>query len=143
MSGFRIPWIEGVDLSSSYFDDDHHALLEKFNALLSAIASKDPTSVAEATKALREVATEHFENEERRMRECEYHALPKHSASHRMLLEDLADLQKKIGLTEGACALTSESAFLEQWLVPHLTTDDKQFSEFLSAREYLLKASPT
>jgi hypothetical protein len=55
----------------------------------------------------------------------------------------IGDLQMKIGLAENAFAPNCEAAFTEQWLVPHLTTDDKQFSEFLSAREDLRIASPT
>ncbi len=55
----------------------------------------------------------------------------------------VGDLQMKIGLAENAFAPNCEAAYTELWLVPHLTTDDKQFSEFLSAREDLRIASPT
>ncbi len=142
MSGPGVPWIEGVELSATYFNEDHHALLEKYKALVNAIASRDRALVLDATDALTKVTKQHFEHEEQRMRASRYHALATHSASHRMLLESLADFHKKIGQAEDFSAWSAESAFLEQWLVPHLATDDQRFSEFLSAQEYLRRASP-
>lgn len=143
MSGSGIPWIEGVELSSTYFDQDHHVLLEKCKALVSAMASQDRALVLDATDALAKVARRHFENEEQRMQASRYHALAKHRASHRMLLESLVDFHKKIDQAEDLSLLSAESAFLEQWLTPHLATDDRQFSEVLSAQEYLRRAPPT
>jgi hemerythrin len=74
------------------------------------------------------------------MRASRYHALAKHSASHRVLLESLADFHKKTGQAEDCSAWSAESAVLERWLVPHTATDDQRFSEFLSAQEYLRRA---
>ena len=142
MSGPWIPWIEGVELSSTYFDEDHHALLERYKALVIATASRDRALVLEATDALAKVATQHFENEEQRMRVSRYPALATHCASHRILLESLVDFRKRLVQAEDFSALSAETAFLEQWLAPHLATDDQRFSEFLSIQEYLRRASP-
>ena len=139
MSKFAFLLLKGVDSSSNYFDEDHHALLEKFNALYEANSSNNRELVLDATGALMEVAKEHFANEEQRMLESGYHAMGKHCTSHQKLLQSLADFHQKISLSQDFSTALSASSFLEQWLVPHLTNDDKRFSEFLSAREFLSK----
>ena len=136
MSGFIIPWLNGVDLSANYFDKDHHGLLEKLDALIGAISSGDRARVLSAADALSEVAMEHFSNEEQRMRQSGYPAMARHCASHRELIQSLADFHQKVSLTEDLPSVLGDTSFLEQWLVPHLTNDDKRLAEFLSAREF-------
>ena len=140
MSKFKVPGHHGVDLRGHYFDADHRKLLEGFDALTGAIASKDVASVLDATNRLQEIARDHFAREEQSMRESGYHATAKHCANHRALLRSLADFQEKVSSAGEFSAVQAASAFLEQWLAPHLNNDDKRLSEFLSAREYAKKA---
>lgn len=142
MSRFGIPWLDAVDLSTKYFDKDHHALLKKFSSLINAISCQDRVLVLDATSALVDVAKEHFAHEERHMHESSYHSRNKHRASHRQLLQSLAEFHQKVIQMEDLSALPGASAFLEHWLVPHLSNDDKRFSEYLSAQEYLKNVSP-
>lgn len=139
MRKIRIPGHHGVDLTAHYFDADHRALLEEFNALVDAVSSKDQALVLEATDKLSEVAGRHFAREEQRMRESGYHAKARHCESHQLLLQSLADFRRKASLAKDFSAVQAASAFLERWLAPHLKNDDKLFSEFLSAQAYSAK----
>ena len=92
-----------------------------------------------ATIELIEISKGHFEREEQRMRESGYRATAKHCASHRKLLQSLADFHQEAGLAEDISTVLRASGFLEQWLAPHIANDDKRFSEFLNARDYAKK----
>ncbi len=137
-----IPSLEKLDLSACYFDDQHHALLERSDALINAIASKDRQLVLRATCALREVAQMHFESEEQLMRESQYHSMDRHRASHERLLQSLTQFHEKVVQIEDISGLRDAASFLEQWLVPHLNDDDQLFSQFLAARRYIEAGLP-
>lgn len=135
----KVPGHHGVDLRAHYFDADHRVLLEGFNALTGAIASKDRALVLDATGKLEEIAGKHFAREEQSMRERGYHSTATHSASHRALLQSLADFHDKARLAQDFSTIQAASAFLEHWLAPHIQNDDKLFSEFLSVQAYATK----
>ena len=134
-----VPGHHGVDLPGHYFDADHRAMLEGLNALTEALASKDRALVLDATGRLEEIAGKHFAREEQSMRESGYHSTARHCASHGALLQRLAEFREKARLAQDFSAIQADSAFLGQWLAPHIKKDDRLFSEFLSVRAYASK----
>jgi hemerythrin-like metal-binding protein len=144
MGKTKFSWIGDVNLGANYFDEDHSALLEKFNSLIEALQVRDHALILSAIGALSEVASDHFSHEEQRMRKSGYPACDKHGLSHKKLLQSLSELSKKISRREVDTDfdVLAESSFLEHWLIPHLTNDDQQFSEFLSAQEYIKNVQP-
>lgn len=134
MTEFAVPWTKALDLSAHYFNEDHHALLDKLNALLNALSLQDRMSVIFAANALSAEAQGHFAKEEQCMRDVNYPELEKHAEAHQRLLQGLEELRYKVNMTENFSAMLDASPFLERWFVPHLSHDDQKLSEFLLAR---------
>jgi hemerythrin len=131
---FGLPWLQEMSLAAAELDDDHRALLDKVDTVLTANASGNPTWRVMAVETLRVAAEEHFATEEARMRELAYPEMEQHCASHRRLLDGLIQLQYTLRAAEGNPAALDPFAFLERWFVAHLTNDDRRLAEFLHQR---------
>lgn len=134
MTPFGIPWLEEMSLAAADLDDDHRALLDKVDSVLTAASTDDPTWRLMAVETLRVAAQEHFAMEEAKMLELAYPAMEQHCASHRRLLSGLIELQYTLHAAEGNPAALDPYAFLERWFVAHLTNDDRKFADFLRQR---------
>ena len=132
---FSIPWVKAMDLSSSYLNEDHHALLDRLNAFLVALSAGHKASVMIEANALRAEAQAHFADEESLMRETNYPDMEKHSERHQELLSGLEELLFRVNLTESFPAMLDASPYLERWFVPHLTRDDKKLADFMANRK--------
>ena len=131
---FSVPWVNALDLSSNSLNEDHRALLDKLNALLVALTSRNMAMIMFAANCLRVEAQTHFAEEELMMREACYPDLAKHSERHQELLRGLDELRLKLNVTEYFSAILDVSPYLERWFVPHLTNDDKKLSDSLADR---------
>ena len=136
-SAATLPWMEKLYLESESLNNEHHALLQKLNGLLTAIDSGDQTRVAMACTILSVEARSHFTSEETRMREGGYPELESHFVQHEELLRDLALLRHSVSSGTGFLSTTAPLSCLERWFVPHLTFADKRVAEFLAGRAVL------
>ena len=134
MSGFTRPWTQALSLQGDDLDKSHHGLLDKLNALVRAIPSKDQTRVMMAFAALTAEAKAHFAVEEELMREAAYPDLAKHAEHHQRLLQGLAELRLTVSAAQHFPDSVGPLLYLERWLVPHLTHDDKDLADFLATR---------
>jgi hemerythrin len=134
MTAFTLPWTQALALQANDLNASHRGLLDKLNALLIAIPSKDQTRVLMAFSALTAEAQAHFAVEEEQMREAGYPDLAKHREHHQRLLQGLAELRFTVSAAQNFKDTEGPFVFLERWFVPHLTHDDKKLADFLAAR---------
>ncbi|HLO76850.1 MAG TPA: hemerythrin family protein [Magnetospirillum sp.] len=78
----RMPWLAGMNLGISGFDDDHRHLLEVLEALRTSIADGDLSSVRALFEELRTTTLNHFREEEELMIQLHYPGADDHIAEH-------------------------------------------------------------
>jgi hemerythrin len=135
MTALTLPWTENLVLLSEAMDDDHRGLLDKLNALLTAIPSRDQTRVLMAFSALTAEVRAHFTLEEARMRDVGYPDRDVHCERHQQLLQGLSELHYTLSAAQNFAGSMGPFVFLERWFVPHLTHDDKKLADFLAMRK--------
>lgn len=127
----KIAWRDEYSVGIEAMDNDHQHLLElilrTFKSLSSA-RGKDKT--AEVIDELIEYTVTHFAREEGLMREHGFPGLEGHIKEHEMMRSKM--LEFKDNLDSNSSKVSSEVLrFLQNWLVNHITSTDKQYSEFL------------
>ena len=140
MSAFTLPWTQALALQANDVNESHRGLLDKVNALLIAISSKDQTRVLMAFSVLTAEAQAHFAVEEELMRAAGYPGLAEHRERHQRLLQGLAELRFTVSAAQNFPEGGGPLIFLERWFVPHLTHDDKNLADFLATRTPLSPA---
>lgn len=126
-----IPWSADLELTPPLLDGDHQRLLQQANALLRCLSSRDDRRIDRAHRALVACAREHFADEESMMRRYRYGGAAQHAGHHEALLRKLAELQRTNYRPYGDRRKADVQRFLENWLVPHILSDDQRFTEFL------------
>jgi hemerythrin-like metal-binding protein len=134
MTALNLQWTRDLALLINDLDEDHRGLLDKLNALLMAIASRNPTRVLMAFGTLNVEAEAHFACEEVLMRDVAYPGRERHCEEHQRLLRGLSELRCTIGAVDTFSASMGPFVFLERWFVPHLRHDDKELADFLADR---------
>lgn len=126
----KFEWNEEVSLNIPNIDDDHRELLKIVEDITEAINSNDKTQVAGLWKKLIKQTERHFENEEEYMEALRYPKLGRHKERH----DELLDVGKSL-LTlfeqDRIQSTSSVSLFLKNWLVEHISTDDKELSKYV------------
>jgi hemerythrin len=133
MNTYFLPWTQDMGLQVEELNQGHHRLMDKLNALLTATSSKDQMTVMLAFSNLTAEVQSHFDAEEKLMRDIGYPDLEEHCAHHELLWQTLDDLRF---IVSSAQSFPDEAGLFEsvdQWLVPHLTHDDKKLADFLTA----------
>ncbi|MGB8339443.1 MAG: hemerythrin family protein [Burkholderiales bacterium] len=134
MGTYFIPWTQDMGLQVDELNQGHHRLMDKLNSLLTATSSNDQMAVLLAFNELTAEVESHFDAEEKLMREISYPLMEEHCAHHGRLWQTLDEIRFRVS---GAQFFPDEGGLfesIEQWLVPHLTHDDKKLADFLAAR---------
>jgi len=123
-------WSSRYETGIGIIDTQHKALFAAVNKL--ADSFKDGTSKTQAKESLDflvQYTFEHFQTEEKYMRELGYPALSTHMALHADLLGKAHDLQAK--LQKGAPVTMDVTIFLADWLKHHINGDDMGYVAFV------------
>ena len=126
-----LPWNASFSLLAPVLDDEHRALLDKVNRVLSAISSRDEAAVVMAFSVLVTESRCHFAEEEERMRMLSYPDRERHSAQHEKLQSGLAGLQYTLGSTMSFANSQGPFVYLRHWFSEHLLTDDSRLAAFI------------
>ncbi len=122
-------WSSRFETGIPIIDRQHQALFDAVNRL--ADSFKDGTSSAQVKASLDFLVTytaEHFQTEERHMKEIGYPKLTSHMAEHAQLLARAQDLQAK--LATGKPVTMEVTTFLADWLKHHINEVDMGYVEF-------------
>lgn len=122
-------WNNRFETGIPVIDSQHRALFDAVNKL--ADSFKDGTSkatVKDSMDFLVKYTAEHFQTEEKVMKDMGYPKLTSHMAEHAQLVSKAQDLQGR--LAAGKSATLEVSTFLADWLKHHINEVDMGYVEF-------------
>jgi hemerythrin len=127
-------WNNRFETGIEIIDTQHKALFDAVNKL--ADSFKTGTSKEQVSQSLAfliKYTVEHFQTEEKFMREMDYPKLTSHMADHAQLVQKAQALQAK--LAEGKPVTMDVTIFLADWLKHHINDVDMGYVEFKRARD--------
>ncbi len=122
-------WSSRYETGIGIIDSQHKGLFDAVNKL--ADSFKAGTSKAQAKDSLDflvKYTVEHFQTEERYMRDMGYPRLSSHMAEHAQLIGKAKDLQDR--LAEGKPVTLDVTIFLADWLKHHINEADMGYVAF-------------
>jgi hemerythrin-like metal-binding protein len=123
-------WNSRYETGIGIIDTQHKALFKAVNKLADSFrAGTSKTQVKDSLDFLVQYTFEHFQTEEKYMREMDYPKLTSHMAEHAQLLVKAKDLQDK--LAEGKSLTMDVTIFLADWLKHHINEVDMDYVSFV------------
>ena len=124
------PWNSRFETGIDLIDAQHKSLFEAINTLADAFkAGNAKNQVRVSLEFLIDYTVDHFQSEERLMREMDYPRLGEHMGEHARLMEQVRDLQTE--LLEGKPVTMDVTIFLAEWLKVHIHDSDMAYVYFL------------
>jgi hemerythrin len=131
-----LDWDPTLAIDVPEIDAQHRALFAQAARFDAAVRGGESSrEIKQLLDFLSRYAVEHFEAEERLMREVEYPRLPGHALEHAEFRRRLATLLPHWE-SEGdsVSLLMALSGFLMRWLREHVATSDRAIGEHIRAR---------
>jgi len=111
-------------------DAQHQSLFQAVNRLAESFREGNAAAqVKESLDFLVGYTQEHFQTEERFMREMDYPGLAEHMGEHARLMEQVHDLQ--MNHAEGRPVTLDVAIFLADWLRDHIHGSDLAYVRFM------------
>jgi len=127
-------WNSRFETGIAIIDTQHQALFAAVNKLADSFKSGTVKSqVKESMDFLVQYTVDHFQTEEKLMKEMGYPNLTSHMAEHTQLVHKAQALQAK--LNEGKPVTMEVSTFLADWLKHHINEVDMGYVEFKRAKD--------
>jgi hemerythrin len=124
-----IQWTDDLSVGVKEIDDQHKIFLSILNDLCNTSCSLHPAlEVASILRQLTAYASFHFATEERYFDKFNYEFSAEHKEEHKKLLAKVAEFDQRF-ITEGDAILSELLDFLEDWLVDHLSGQDKKYTK--------------
>ena len=122
-------WSSRFETGIEIIDAQHKSLFDAVNKLADSFkAGTSKAQVKDSLDFLVKYTLEHFQTEERVMKEMNYPKLTSHIAEHTQLIDKAKGLQVK--LAEGKPVTMDVSTFLADWLKHHINEVDMGYVEF-------------
>jgi len=128
-------WLPSVLLEIPELDEDHQRLLHRVNALLAAVASREPAVVQSALRELRSETEAHFAREETLMREAHYPGFKQHCVRHQRLLRELSTLRVALDASGKFRVPLAPMNYIRRWFAAHIAGDDRMVASYLDEKE--------
>lgn len=123
-------WSSRFETGIELVDAQHQGLFEAVNKLADSFkAGNAGNQVVESLDFLVAYTLEHFQTEERFMREDGYPGLAAHADEHARLLQQVQELQGR--LVAGQPVTMDVTIFLVEWLTSHISGSDLRYAEFV------------
>ena len=131
-----VNWNNRFETGIGLIDAQHKALFAALNELAEAFRDGTAAShVSESMDALMAYAVEHFQTEEKYMRERDYPALAEHMVEHARLVEQTQAL--RIRFEEGKLVTMDVTIFLADLMTHHIHDFDLLMVNFLKGKNQL------
>ncbi len=128
-----IRWSAALAVGHPAIDRQHQELFRRAQALVDALARRDPSEVGRLFDFLEGYVVEHFGAEERLMLEIGYPGLGVHRAEHGRFVRDYRALRGLLERHGPVPALTVKTRlWLAGWLERHLGGADRRLGEHLA-----------
>jgi hemerythrin len=124
-------WLEAYAVGLEAIDDDHKLLLTAASRVHKAILRDDGfAEISRALALLADSAREHFQREERLFERHDFPLLAAHRRLHQRLLDEISEKTKTA--RDPAVNMNPEfMAFLKEWVLDHILTEDRKFVDYL------------
>jgi hemerythrin len=133
-AGGDFAWRQDYSVGVERMDNHHRRIFVMADQVLAAV--RDGQSAAELVQCLDFLiaySRYHFREEEKLLAGYGYPEADHHVGHHNRLLDEIADLAKRLGAGERIAA-DDLRAFLSGWIVDHVIVDDRRFTRFLNDR---------
>jgi hemerythrin len=123
----KLEWTKELSVNVHILDKQHKYLIDIINKLIDSLGQKQTKEVISSVIGdLVLYKKTHFSTEEKYFAEFNYEGAVEHIAAHKYFNEHLIEMQKQYGddIMGFGFALVD---FLEDWLVEHLMTMDRQY----------------
>lgn len=129
-----IGWKSIYETGIVALDNEHRSLIQEINRLYEAVRDKQGEAVlVDILTMLEKYTVDHFQHEEKLMKEYHYPDLVGHQKIHQELIDEIQEFKKKN--TSGAENLARELlTFLRVWVLEHILKIDKEYGAFLESR---------
>lgn len=126
-------WNSRYETGIDIIDTQHKTLFDIVNKLADSFKSgTSKTQVKETLDFLVKYTVEHFQTEEKFMKEMGYPKLQAHQVEHNLLISQAKELQAKL---ESNKPVTIEvTTFLADWLKHHINEVDMGYVQFAKGR---------
>lgn len=126
-------WQPSYSVGVRGFDDAHRVLVDKAGTLIDAVASSDEDArTRDIVDDLIECAVEHFDEEERTLRDLGWPGLGAHMHAHNVLLRTI--LKFKADLRYHRLSPEQAAEFISSWVLEHIRHEDMQYAPYLQDR---------
>ncbi|MFZ2310796.1 MAG: bacteriohemerythrin [Patescibacteria group bacterium] len=124
-----IQWTDDLSVGVKEIDEQHKIFLNILNDLCNTSCSAHPSSeIASILKQLTAYVSFHFATEEKYFDKFNYEFSAEHKEEHQKLLTRVAEFNQRFA-TEGDAILSELLDFLEDWLIDHLSGQDKKYTK--------------
>ena len=131
-----LEWRDEYLLGVQFLDFEHKDLFERINDLFGTCASHaDTEHVADCLGRLHARLSAHFALEEKTMRKLKNPHYAAHKTEHDRFLDEVTDVVAGFGAGFGEADMRQFAERVEQWIVNHITTFDRQLIEGSAAGE--------
>ena len=130
-----IEWNDKVSVGVKAFDDEHRQIFAAINKLYDAYsAGSDLDAIGYIIIDLLNYADEHFENEERVLRQFKYPYLRAQELAHQNFVKQIVDIKNNYLTYGDRSASLKIASLLRDWLIEHIMGMDKKYQDFVNAR---------
>lgn len=123
-----LDWSPDLAVGNAFIDHDHRKLFDMFHRLETLVAAgRGSEATGKVVYNLVHYAHEHFDREERLMREIGYPGYAEHKSDHEKFTRQVEELAIK--LDEGRTSLAIDTLyFLRDWLAHHIGERDRDLA---------------
>lgn len=126
-------WSSRFETGIHLIDTQHKNLFEAVNRLADSFKAGHAAEQArESLDFLLKYTVEHFQTEEKYMKDMGYPKLTSHMAEHAQLVEKARALQAR--MADGKSVTVEVTTFLADWLKHHINEVDMGYVEFAKAK---------
>jgi len=130
-------WSDSFSIGIDEIDNDHKLLIDLFNKCHEASDAEDVDRIHEILDAVLSYTKMHFTREEKVMAFCEYPKLKNHIQVHRLLVNEISEIKKK--LIQREIKAGDILGFLKDWLYGHIHGMDKSIMPYVKDRKEQIK----
>jgi hemerythrin len=125
-----IEWDDSMSIGVAEIDAQHRELVRRYNGFELALSQGcSGLQLMGLLQFLRGYAQEHFESEERYMKQTGYPEFTAHALRHLAFVGKQFWLYSAVRFDEPA-ASAEISAYLRQWILDHIMVEDRQIGEY-------------
>jgi hemerythrin len=128
-----IEWSSELSVGVPSLDEEHLVFIQTAHAFQLAVTRGQGTAGLGATlRELRDYATNHFDHEERWMREHAFPDTAAHVAEHEDFLHRLRDFEKRSDAPD-TFLVADLVTYLQRWFANHVKQTDSRYAAFYRA----------